>query len=265
MSLWVVGSVHGAPGATTLAMALGAAWPVTEGRARLVVEADPDGGVLAARFDRLRADRTLADVAVAVKRDGHAGRVSEFARMVWDGLPVVVGHPSARAMVSVLDHNADRLAAAFSSAVDLDVIVDAGRLTVRSAALPLAAAATAVLVVSRCRLEDVAGLRHTGEELGRVGVNPWLVAVGDGVYPPAEVGTEAGLVLAAALPYDRQSAAVLSGEGTADGRLRRSGLWRTVRELAAGLHRYGQQIAGSAAGAGPAPAGEAERARVPAS
>ena len=63
MTVWAVGSLRGAPGATTLAMGLAAAWPATTGRRCVVVEADPNGGVLAARFDELRADRTIADAS----------------------------------------------------------------------------------------------------------------------------------------------------------------------------------------------------------
>ena len=49
MTLVVVGSVAGSPGATRLAIGLAAAWP-DAGRRRVVVEADPDGGRLGAEL-----------------------------------------------------------------------------------------------------------------------------------------------------------------------------------------------------------------------
>src|SRR5262249_57798282 len=47
VSLVVVAGGKGAPGATTTALGLASAWT---GQRRVVVEADPDGGVLAARL-----------------------------------------------------------------------------------------------------------------------------------------------------------------------------------------------------------------------
>ena len=49
MTLVVVGSVAGSPGATSLAIGLAATWP-DPGRRRVVVEADPDGGRLGAEL-----------------------------------------------------------------------------------------------------------------------------------------------------------------------------------------------------------------------
>lgn len=238
MTIWAVGSVHGAPGATTLAMGLGAAWPATTGRARLVLEADPDGGVLAARFDGLRADRTIADAAVALRREFDLDRLLSVTRTVWDGLPVIPAHPSAEQTTAVLVHAAERVAVGLASAPEVDVIVDVGRLTARSPALPLAHRALVTLLVSRTGFEDVACLTARASELRSAGVDPALVAVGSRPYDPGDVAEEAGVPLLATLPYDPGSAAVLTGEGGADGRLRRSLLWRTIFDLASRLLQY---------------------------
>lgn len=192
MTIWAVGSLRGAPGATALAMGLGAAWPATTGRPRVVIEADPDGGVLAARFEELRADKTIADAAVALRRDLDVARLLEASRPVWGGLPVVPAHPSAEQTSSVLVNAGERLAVGLASAADLDAIVDVGRITARSAALPLARRAVATLLVSRTRFEDVASLSARTRELRSVGVDPCLVAVGSRPYDPRvqpEVGT----------------------------------------------------------------------------
>lgn len=238
MTIWAVGSVHGAPGATTLAMGLGAAWPASTGRARLVMEADPDGGVLAARFDELRADRTIADAAVALRREVDVARLLEVARTVWGGLPVVPAHPSAEQTAAVLVNAAERVAVALAGATDVDVIADVGRLTARSPALPLAHRAVVTVLVSRTRFEDVACLSARARELRAAGVEPALVAVGFRPYEPEAVAEEAGLPLLATLPHDPRSAAVLTSEGTGDGGLRRSLLWRTICELASQLQQF---------------------------
>lgn len=265
MTIWAVGSLHGAPGATTLAVGLGAAWPVTTGRTRLVMEADPDGGVLAARFDELRADRTIADAAVALRREFDLERLLASTRTVWDGLPVVPAHPSAEQTTAVLVNAADRVAVGLASATELDVIVDVGRLTARSPALPLAHRAVVSLLVSRTRFEDVAALTTRARELRAAGVEPALVAVGSRPYEPADVAGEAGLPLLATLPHDPGSAAVLTGEGASDGRLRRSLLWRSICDLASQLLQFGAPPVATSSGNGHASITAAQAGEVPAS
>ena len=235
MTVWAVASVRGAPGATALAMALGATWPATAERSVAVVEADPDGGVLAARFEELRADRTLADVAVALRRDGDVAHQAAGARAVWGGLRVIPAHPSGDQVTSLLTTTGERLAVALASAADVDAIVDVGRLSDRSPALPLARRAVVTLVVTRPRFEDVAAVAARARELRAAGVELGLVVVGSRPYPAADVAAEVEVPLLAALPHDPRSAAVLTGEGTADVRLRRSLLWRAVGELASRL------------------------------
>jgi hypothetical protein len=235
MTIWTVASLRGAPGATSLAMGLGATWPVTAGRTTVVVEADPIGGVLAARFDELRADRTIADAAVAMRREFDAARLLDASRSVWGGLRVIPAHPSAEQTASVLDHAAERLAIGLAAASEIDAIVDVGCLTAKSPALPLARRSVATLLVARTRFEDVAALTARARDLRGRGIEPWLVAVGTSPYSPEEVAEAAEVPLAAVLPHDPRSAAVLAGERAGDGRLRRSLLWRTMCELSSRL------------------------------
>ena len=238
MTIWSVASLHGSPGATTLAMGLGGAWPAMPSRSRLVLEADADGGVLAARFDGLRADRTVADAAVSLRREFDVEALLVSTRTVWDGLPVIPAHPSAKETTAVLVNAAERMAAGMASASELDVIVDVGRLTARSPVLPLAQRSVLTLLVSRTRFEDVACLAARATELRAAGVEPALVTVGSRPYDPADVAGEAGLALLATLPHDPASAAALAGEAGADRRLRRSLLWRTICDLASQLLQY---------------------------
>lgn len=234
MTIWAVGSVNGAPGATTLTMGLAAAWPAV-GRTRVVIEANPNGGVLAARFEELRADRTVADAVVALRRDFDLQRLLSTCRNVWGSVPVIPAHPSAEETMTVLLNGGDRLAVGLAAVAELDALVDVGCLTARSPALPIAYRAVATLLVSRTRFEDVACLTARVRELRTVGVEPWLVSVGCRPYDPADVAGEADVPLLAALPDDPRSAAVLAGMGSADGRLRRSLLWRMLCDVSARL------------------------------
>jgi hypothetical protein len=216
-------------------MGLAAAWPATTGRRCVVVEADPNGGVLAARFDELRADRTIADAAVALRREIDIERLLASARPVWGAVPVIPCHPSAEQTTAVLVNAAERLATGLAGTFDVDAIVDVGRLVARSPALPLARRAVATLLLSATRFEDVAILAARVRELRAAGVEPLLVAVGDAVYDPEDVAREADLPLFALLPHDPRSAASLAGGTQGDGRLRRSLLWRTICEAASSL------------------------------
>lgn len=255
MTIWAVASLRGSPGATTLAMGLGAAWPSTTGRPRVVVETDPLGGVLAARHDDLRADRTIADAAVAMRREFDLDRLLDVARPVWGALPVVPAHPSAAQTSAVLAQAGDRMAVGLASTTALDAVVDVGQLTAGSPALPLARRAVATMLVSRTRFEDVAALAARAQELRAAGVDPWLVTVGSRPYDPEAVAAEAELALLAALPDDPNAAAVLAGDGARDGRLRRSLLWRMMCELSSRLLEHA---------APPVTAGPETNGRVPA-
>jgi hypothetical protein len=234
VTIFAVGSLHGSPGATTLTMGLGAAWPQIESRQRLVVEADPDGGVLAARYQDLRADQTVADAIVAVRRQFDLSRLLRCTRSV-DDLPVLPAPPSADQTHSALVAGADRLAAGLAVADSVDTLVDVGRLTARSPALPLAHRAVVTLLVARTRFEDVALLSARVVELRAAGVEPWLVCVGGRPYDPSRVAAAAELPLFAVVPMDARAATLLQVGGGNERRLRRSLLWRTLTDMASDL------------------------------
>src|SRR5581483_4993087 len=185
MTMFAFASTHGAPGVTTTVLGLAAAWPAATGRDVVVVEADPDGGVVATFFDELRADRTLADVAVDVRRAFDLDAVLASARPVWGSVPVIVAPPSAEQTHSALAAAGDRLAAGLAGA-DLDVLVDLGRLTARSPALHLARRAVTTHLVARPRFTAAASLGARCPELVERGCELSLLLVGDGPYPPGD-------------------------------------------------------------------------------
>lgn len=235
MSLYTFASTHGSPGVTSAVMGLAAVWRATTGRDVLVVEADPDGGVLAARFDGLRADRTLADVAVDVRRSFDIDIVLRSAQHAWDTVPVIVAPPSAEQTQSALTTAGERLAAGLAGAEQVDVLADLGRLTSRSPALALARRAVTTVLVVRPSFDAVASLASRVPELRSRGCTPSLVTIGETPYSPHDVEQVAESPLLAALPDDPRSATVFSGTGGSPRRLQRSLLWRTITDLATRL------------------------------
>lgn len=235
MTLFALASTHGAPGVSATTMGLAAAWKSSTGRDVLVVEADPDGGVLASRFDELRADRTLADVAVDVRRAFDIDAVMPSARQVWGGVPVVVAPPSAEQTHSALTAGGDRLASGLAAAENIDVLVDLGRLTARSPALHLARRAVTTVLVARPTFESVVSLTTRVPELAAHGCEPGLLLIGDQPYSPEEAERAVGVPLLGVLPDEPRIASLFVGGPGSERQLRRSLLWRTLCDLASRL------------------------------
>lgn len=235
MTLFAFASAHGSPGVTATAMGLAAAWRATTGRDVLVIEADPDGGVLASRFAELRADRTLADVAVGVRRSFNIDAVAGVARHVWGGVPVVVSPPSAEQTHSALSAGGDGLAAGLAAAASLDVLADVGRLTVRSPALLVARRALATVFVARPTFEAAASLAARAPELRAHGCVPGVVLVGDQPYAPSDFEAAVAMPVIGLLPHDPRAAAVFAGGPGSERLVRRSLLSRSLADLASRL------------------------------
>jgi hypothetical protein len=163
----------GAPGATTLAMALGVVWPVQ----RVLLEADPSGGDLAFRLrDRqsgeLASEPTVMSLAADAREGLPAGSLAGYAQRTSLGVPVLLGPLSAEGFEPMA-----RLwpqVAAEAQRWPGTVIADLGRLQLRHAAGPVAAAATGVLLVMRANSrEDLYhGRDRAGELAGRLGQGP---------------------------------------------------------------------------------------------
>ncbi|MGH9117145.1 MAG: hypothetical protein ACRD0A_04490 [Acidimicrobiales bacterium] len=255
MALITVAGSKASPGATTLAMGLAANWPATAGRRLVVVEADPAGGVLAARYEALRGERTLADATLMLRRGFRVEDMVGSSRRLWGWLPVVVSPIPPRQAYEALARResavgppaAERLAAGLAGCPDVDVLVDIGRVTPQSPALPFIEHAEVTLLVTRLGFESVAATLALIDDLagvvGRGGLV--LVGVGTGPYDAATVASEAGVAGVAELPWDETAAATIRHGVVKQGRLRRSALWRDLGDFAARL----------ATAAGPAPAG----------
>lgn len=235
MSVIVFGSAKASPGVTTALSALAAGWP--SNRDVLIVEADPDGGVLAARCG-LAAEPGLSTFAVTGRRRPQAQELARHVQpMSAAGVRALVAPPAAEQARRALDLAAGSLADLLPRLSNTDVFIDAGRLRPGSEDSPLVEGADAVVVVTRPRLDELqqvpARLRALRPIVPRVG----LLLVGERPYPPAEVAAALDVEVIAVLAADAHAADALVGQ---DSRalLRRSALMRSVRTAVDALQAW---------------------------
>lgn len=235
--LIAVCSLKGSPGVTTWSVALAARWPAP-GRP-VVVECDPSGGSLAARFG-LRPAPGLVSLTAAARQDPGTGLLWAHTQPLPGGLPVVVAPSGAdytrAALATLLDARREtvsilRGATARPGAV---VIADCGRLDAGSPAPPIAREADRVLLLTRSRADELSHLAAGLSMVDLWAMRPALLLVGSG-YPAAEVTRELGIPVLATIPDDESGARALSG---VPGRRRgpaRSPLGRTAHTVARAL------------------------------
>ena len=221
MTTIVVGSVRSA-GATTVALAL-AGWldPV------VLVEADPDGGVLALRYGLTREPGLLT---LATSRDVDVDSLMEHTQRLAGGLRVVVAPESPERAAHLLQTAGARVAALLASPIGLDVVIDAGRLAPRSPSLCFASAASVVLVVARPRAEELIAAAERVSSLRAEGVDAGAVLIGAGPYSAADVTTQLGCPVIGSIAEDPRAARALA-EGGRRQAFARSALARSARAL----------------------------------
>ncbi|MDT0307272.1 hypothetical protein RM780_09885 [Streptomyces sp. DSM 44917] len=223
---------------TTTAVALAASWPA--GGQPVVVEADPAGGDLVARY-RLELTPGLVTLAAAGRRSGEdPGLIWQHTQRLPGGLPVVAGPPApgqARAALTELtDGPARPLLRRAASRPGVVVIADCGRVEADSPALEVVRAADVMLLVAGAQDDALAHLAVMVRPAAAWSPRPRLVLVGEG-YPTAEVtqalGTaELGLEVAARLPHDPAGAGAFAGRPAPRAAPGRSRLGQAAAELA---------------------------------
>jgi MinD-like ATPase involved in chromosome partitioning or flagellar assembly len=220
MSVVAVGSFSGAPGASTIALALAASWPSST-----LVEADWQGGQLAARFG-LRRDPGV--ITLAADRDGLD--LARHAQRIPPGVSVLVGPESGDAAEGLWSTSGLVLARRMADA-RRPVLVDGGRLSSRSPVVGhVVPSASTVLVVVRNEPGDLAVAAAGLGALRRVNRSVLVVLAGDSPYGAGEVEA----VLSApvvVVPWDPQAAAAVSSAAR-HRNLRATGWARAVRTLA---------------------------------
>ncbi|HEX8627010.1 MAG TPA: hypothetical protein VF755_02425 [Catenuloplanes sp.] len=211
--LIAVVSAKGSPGATTLALALAARWPRP---GAVVVEADPAGGDILARFGRPPAEPGREPGLAAMALAGRAGRgdggPDGWLQPTALGVEVIAAEPGTAAAASLaqLAGRGPGLLRALGQRHPA-VLVDGGRWDPSSLANPLLAATDVALLVIRPVLEEVRQAEVRLAALRAVVPDVRLVAVGDGPWPPAEVAAQLRVVLAGSVPVDRDAAGLLAG------------------------------------------------------
>jgi hypothetical protein len=225
MSVYAVAGAPGAPGATATALACLLAWPLRPGRRLLLVEADPDGGAIAAGYLRGQVDArwSLRNLAVAERE----GRLAEaFAQQLLDLSPnpaearLLIPGLTDPAHARALDALWPALAAHLthlSAQQDTDILIDLGRRGGTGPSAPLLHHAEATLLVTRGTLRALSAaaaradtLRTTLSARGHGAATLGLLLIDTGPYRPAEAATHLRTDLLASLPEDRVTAAHLT-------------------------------------------------------
>jgi hypothetical protein len=254
-------SDKGSPGVSTLAVALGLVWPGQ----RAVVEADPSGGVLGFRLRRadsgevLNPDPSIASVGAVARLGLPADGLTRYTQPTMLGVPVVPG-PLTAERFTPLRSLWPQIAAEVKGWSGT-AITDLGRLQPGNAAVPMARAATAVLLLARADLEGLFQLRERAGELAQLlgdvtrEVNPVAVVV---TGPPkqraqalrqvTEMLTAAGspVPVAGFFAHDPAAAAGL-WQGQVTRRLAGSELVRSARDIAETVIGWWPQLAAPAA------------------
>jgi hypothetical protein len=221
MAIVAVGSVGGSPGVTTLTVALGAVWP----RPVVVVEADPDGGTLAARYE-LAVDPGLTGLAGRARRGLDAASVDAALQAMPGGARVLLADPGAEATSTALAVGGAAIARGLAL-LDADAVVDVGRLRPGTPAQPLIDAAAVVLVVVRPTADALA---RVARRLAVTDVRHDVVLVGERPYSAKDVERALGRTVLGVVADDGRTAAGLRG-GPFGGR-RRPSLLDSTRPLA---------------------------------
>lgn len=232
MSIVCVASAHGAPGATTTAIALAGVWP--SDRTPLLVEADPFGGVIAARFGLADSPGLVSLAATSRRQAAHTEMVWRHAQQLPGGVAVLVGPSSADQARAVIGDIAGPLMSWARSCDEVDAIVDCGRLTADSLHLGLLDHADTVWVAVRPTVDQLRPAFHRFTALEAAGVDAGLVLVGDSPYGPTEVESALGIRVAGVVAWDPPAATALAGAGSG-AKLGRSLLVRSVATLADSL------------------------------
>lgn len=233
MTLTTFVSVKGSPGVTTLACLVGATWP--HDRRVAVVEADPFGGDLAARF-RLSAAHGWTTYVTASRRSEEPVPIEPHLQALPGGLDVVIGARDSRRVGSERTVEGFLQTCTSSEPAPWDLLVDGGRLLpdgVADCTAPWAEHSDRIVVVLRRDAPSIFSVRERSPALAdRYGDRIRLVVVGDGRHHNAAIEEFTGLPVIGEVPFDLAAAHVASGQGGGSRQLSRSLLVVAARRLA---------------------------------
>jgi len=227
-------SVRGSPGVTSWSLLLASAWPRTSELERVVVEADADGGVLAARYG-LGVDPGVAALVAACRRHrgGPVGlELDEVARRIAERVWVVPAPESAERSMPVWGSCMDEVATV-AARDDRVWLVDCGRLSRSSPALAFASRCELAVVVCGPGQEDLVSVPSRLANLQRAGAAAaGVLVVGRVDYGLAELRSFFGTALVWQVRSVRDLPALAKLVLTSR-RARRTWVWREAVEVAA--------------------------------
>lgn len=234
MSLVTFCSVRGAPGVSTTALAVAAAWPVRD--RSVLLEADPAGGVVSLRTG-IAADPGLVSLGAAARHGVSLRDLWDHAQPLPGGAAVVPGPVSTAVAARVLSTSGAALGSWLAERTDVDVIADAGRLVAGSPAEAFVERSSVVVLAARPVLDQL----HPGSglllDLRARGVPAGWCLVGEGPHVPGEVEDAYGVPVFGVVPNDPRGAALVGTAGPAR-KLSRTPVVRAAHALASHLHDW---------------------------
>lgn len=232
-----VGSIRGAPGATSWALLLAAAWPAEFDEQRIVLEADPTGGVIGARYG-LGVEPGALRLVTTIRRNGtQVIDVESSARVLEPSLLVVPGPETGEQARPVWADSAMDVAQRL--VVDGRVwLVDIGRSDESNPSVAFARYSKLVVLVVGPRAEDLVQVPARVAALGRHGSRVAVIVSGRCEFPAVDVetfsGADAAWVVDPRSDMIEEVGSLLGGR-----RARRSWLWRQALDVAAGVAHLG--------------------------
>lgn len=237
MALVALASAKGSPGVTTAATVLAALWP----RSVLLAECDPAGSDLVVRMTGpggvpLTADRGLVSLAAAGRKGLDDDVIMAHTQQLDGGLDALVG-VRAPEQVGGMGGLWAPLGAALNGMRGTDVLADCGRIGPSSPQLPIVKAARLVVLICTATGSSVAHLRERLPALSHhVDAHLGVLVIADPRRRDAVKQVWAVLDQMSVpvrhrwhLAWDPSGAAFFEGEG--QGRLDRTSLIRTAREV----------------------------------
>lgn len=227
-------SVRGSPGATSWSLLFAAAWPARIASERAVLEADPSGGVLGARYGWGVDPGAVSLVASLRRREGRVFAIGEHGRQIEARTWVVPGPESGDRVRSVWSASASEVAARME--VDARVwIIDAGRVEATNPSLGFVDRTALTVVVGGGRPEDVVQLPERVQALRDLGSAVAVLVTSSCSYSTNELREFTGAHTVWIAPTDGDLRDDVGAVVAGSRRSRRGLLWRRAVEVTAAV------------------------------
>lgn len=246
-----VSSVAGAPGVTSWAMLLAAAFPSDVESDRIVVEADIDGGVLGARYG-IGVEPGLSSLISASRRtETGVVDVESFARRIGQKVLVVPGPETAERCRRLWSGSGVAADLAHVTEADPRIwVMDIGRASASSPAGDIIMRSDFSLLVSRPEQEALVQIPSRVADIGRVARNVGVLVTGKASFSDSDLATFFGTPLIWSVKADDDLVGFTRRIYT-DDKSRRSLTWRAAVDVAAAIMTHASTVADTRSGVAP--------------